>query len=460
MALHLRIENETTLPDGGPVSITVNGKRGIDIGRDAHLDWTLPDPTRYISSKHAEIRYREGAYWLHDVSTNGTLLNGSDHRMQAPHRLRDGDRITIGHYIIAVAVDDEAGDPGATAPPATPGPTGYQELWDNVPDIAPPIDREQLRAPRDRPAPVNPDFLDWATDVPSPGPISPQSSSAPPRPAEDVMDWSAGPRTPEPPPPPLPPHLPEPRRPQRETEAMASWSPEPREAATPSGRPATPFERPATPFERPARQTPPAEPAVNSIAVDTPDAFLQRLALAAGIPADLLANKDPAQFADELGAMLHVMVESLMQLLNARHQARLLARSSRHTVIQAFENNPLKFSPNVEEALRTMFGPPTRAYLNPLDAIQRGFADLKQHEIKTFSAMQHALAAFVSELDPNSIDQSTQADSGISALVTSRKAKLWDVYVARWQAQMIGQGGSAVDRFMLLFAEFYDRDNV
>ena len=69
MALHLRIENETTLPDGGPVSITVNGKRGIDIGRDSHLDWTLPDPTRYISSKHAEIRYREGAYWLHDVSS-------------------------------------------------------------------------------------------------------------------------------------------------------------------------------------------------------------------------------------------------------------------------------------------------------------------------------------------------------------------------------------------------------
>jgi type VI secretion system protein ImpI len=74
--------------------------------------------------------------------------------------------------------------------------------------------------------------------------------------------------------------------------------------------------------------------------------------------------------------------------------------------------------------------------------------------------MQHALAAFVRELDPKSIDQSTQADGGISALVTSRKAKLWDVYVARWQAQVIGQGSSAIDRFMLLFAEFYDRDNV
>src|SRR5438445_617649 len=60
MALTLRIENEAKLPDGGPVSITVTGRRSIDIGRDTHLDWTLPDPSRHISGKHCEVRYREG----------------------------------------------------------------------------------------------------------------------------------------------------------------------------------------------------------------------------------------------------------------------------------------------------------------------------------------------------------------------------------------------------------------
>ena len=71
------------------------------------LDWTLPDPTRFISSKHCEVRYRDGAYWLYDVSTNGTFLNGSDGRLKAPHRLRNGDRLTIGQYIVAVALDGE-----------------------------------------------------------------------------------------------------------------------------------------------------------------------------------------------------------------------------------------------------------------------------------------------------------------------------------------------------------------
>jgi len=86
MALRFHIENETNLPDGGPVSFTVTGKRIVDIGRDRHLDWTLPDPARLISGKHCEVHYRDGGYWLHDVSTNGTFLNGADQRMRGPHR--------------------------------------------------------------------------------------------------------------------------------------------------------------------------------------------------------------------------------------------------------------------------------------------------------------------------------------------------------------------------------------
>src|ERR1700730_10261587 len=107
MALRFTIENVPNLPDGGPTSFTVTGKRSVDIGRDSHLDWTLPDPTRFISGKHCEVRYKDGGYWLHDVSTNGTFLNGSSQRMAVPHRLRTGDRFTVGHYIVAVTVDGE-----------------------------------------------------------------------------------------------------------------------------------------------------------------------------------------------------------------------------------------------------------------------------------------------------------------------------------------------------------------
>ena len=55
MALRFTIENVPNLPDGGPTSFTVTGKRSVDIGRDQHLDWTLPDPSRFISGKHCEV---------------------------------------------------------------------------------------------------------------------------------------------------------------------------------------------------------------------------------------------------------------------------------------------------------------------------------------------------------------------------------------------------------------------
>src|SRR6187455_330456 len=108
MALTLTIENEASLPDGGPLSVTVQGTRGIDIGRDQYLDWTLPDPSRFISGKHCEVRWHDGAYWLHDISTNGTFLHGDAGRLKAPHKLRDGDRFLIGHYVIAATVEEQA----------------------------------------------------------------------------------------------------------------------------------------------------------------------------------------------------------------------------------------------------------------------------------------------------------------------------------------------------------------
>ena len=228
MALKLHIENETSLPDGGPLSMSIDGKRGLDIGRDQYLDWTLPDPSRFISGKHCEIRWHDGGYWLHDVSTNGTFLNGADHRMHAPQRLRNGDRFTVGHYIVAVTLDgaEEATEEGPrSGPPSSVNvsnneePWNDQQLWMSEGDVPPPSDPKELRAAR-HDAPVHPDFLDWAADVvdpfyqsapdfPAPPPTRPMSVPAPP----SDLDWAEGPHSHVSPRPPAAPPPPAPRRP-------------------------------------------------------------------------------------------------------------------------------------------------------------------------------------------------------------------------------------------------------
>src|SRR6266851_8384222 len=213
MGLTLRIENQTSLPDGGPLSFSIQGRRGIDIGRDQYLDWTLPDPSRFISGKHCEVRWHDGGYWLHDISTNGTFLDGADSRLKEPHKLRNGDRFAVGHYIIAASIDGEGSESGPEAPPSNAAPS-YEELWNPIGDVAPPIDPKQLKAPRDL-QPVRPDFLDWAIDVPNS--YTPSPPSAPPpsgssqaargpapwtpsrTPPADDMSWAQGAAKPPPP---------------------------------------------------------------------------------------------------------------------------------------------------------------------------------------------------------------------------------------------------------------------
>jgi type VI secretion system protein ImpI len=448
--LALKIENETTLPDGGPLSITVEGTRGIDIGRDQYLDWTLPDPSRFISGKHCEIRWHDGAYWLHDVSTNGTFLDGMDGRLKAPHKLSNGDRFSIGHYIIVAAVSGgSATTPEASATRAAPD---YDKLWEPEGEAAPPIDPRRLKASRDL-QPVKPDFLDWAVDL---GPARSGSASPQQGPWDvaptfaDDATWAQGsskPVAPEPAP-------------------AAVAVPSPRRPVWVTGEPNGPWAAPASSGAQPASPRPAASgnpelrdrASGNADFADTNSDFVRLIARGAGLPDDAFATQNPAEFAGEVGQLLRLVAENMRQLLEARQQAKRFARSSHQTTIQALDNNPLKFAPTVEEAMRIMFGPPTKSYLDAPSAVAQGFDDLKTHQIKTFSAMQHALKRLLEEFDPANIEKAPTGGRGLVGALGSSKARLWDIYATRWQARTHSHEDGMLNAFMHYFAEYYDRD--
>jgi type VI secretion system protein ImpI len=451
MVLVLKIENETSLPDGGPLSVSIQGTRGIDIGRDQYLDWTLPDPSRLISGKHCEVRWHDGAHWLHDVSTNGTFLYGADGRLKAPHKLRDGDRFLVGHYVILASVSGENANVAGETPPTIAPPPGYDKLWDPVGEVAPPIDPKQLKAPRDL-QPVKPDFLDWAVDLPS-SYKSAQPESFPPGPGSsrrdvpgapvDDMTWAQGAPKPTPVvPQPEPTPVPNPRRPNWVAgEPDGPWA-----GSSSSAGAVAPLPMSAA-HERSA--------ATDGSSMND---LMRAIARGAGLPEEALAGREPTEVAAELGQLIRLATENMVQLLEARQQAKRLSRSSSQTTIQALENNPLKFAPTPDEAMRIMFGPPTKSYLGARDAFTQGFGDLKAHQIKTFSAMQQALKQLLDELDPAAIEKASTGDRGLAGLVGSRKARLWDTYVTRWQAHAQGQRDGMLNVFMDFFAKCYDRD--
>lgn len=479
MGLVLTIENEAALADGGPLTYAIEGQRGFDIGRDTHLDWTLPDPSRYISSRHCEVRYQDGAYWLHDVSTNGTYLNGSDRRMSEPHRLRSGDRIAIGHYLIRVDLSGETGDAKASVskagaagkPPsaaASPRPPAH-DVWalDETPSNASSPVRAAPAAgrsfvPSSAAPPDRSDFMDWAAELP---PLEAQPAAPPPavvprapaaagaRRLKDMLPADDGwwdPSTER-----MPAEKPVPAtRPSPSPEPVGRAEPQPpRKPAPPAADKAAPFGAAAAPTPAPATAgaTPPRQR-------DETALFIRAFAEGAGMnPADL-AHHDPESLARLLGGLVRQTSDELRQLLEARFEARRMARSSQQTQISGMDNNPLKFSPTVDDALRLMLGPPTKGYLGAGKAVQSSFKDVKTHQLETYAAMQAALLELAEEFDPRQIDASLGRDGGIGNLVSSRKARMWDVFVARWEARTLRQDNGILGAFMEYFSKHYDRE--
>lgn len=116
MALRLSVisEHGTHL---GARSTKVFDAHGGTIGRGTDNDWSLPDPERYLSVKHARVDFRAGRYVLIDTSSNGTFVNGAPVPLgkHCDYTLQDGDFVSLGDYRVLVSIDE----PDGIAQPST-----------------------------------------------------------------------------------------------------------------------------------------------------------------------------------------------------------------------------------------------------------------------------------------------------------------------------------------------------
>ncbi len=108
MALRLTIVSSNG-PRLGTRSVKEFGPDGGTIGRSLECDWVLPDPKRYLSSRHASIDFRSGSYYVVDTSMNGVYVNDAEQPVGRgkPQRLFNGDRLRIGEYEISVEIDED-----------------------------------------------------------------------------------------------------------------------------------------------------------------------------------------------------------------------------------------------------------------------------------------------------------------------------------------------------------------
>ncbi len=459
MTINLKIDNCDALPDGGPLTFSCN-KAGFDFGRESHLDWTLPDESRYISGRHCEIRFEHGNYFLYDISRNGTFINGSQDRVKSPYQLQNGDKIAVGHYIIVASI--EGGD---VAPPPEDVhgaaeqnyASASEDIWSVGGAVPEPISRRDLMPPKEhghRAADFSQQFLDMpqmvadenylaATNTADPfaDPASAEQSPLSSAPSPAAHPGVAAAPVPQPAAPYVDPQPVHPEAPHVESPFQVS----------PASEPFAPPQQ-AAPAAVPPQPIPPAAPLAALAPGIAGTSLLDQIAAGAGVPVEAFGTGDPAKVALEIGAVLRVGVEQLAQLLKARAAAKTMAKSSNRTMISAMDNNPLKFVPTPEEMFDVMFARRKAGYMGARQSFESGFDDLKIHEFSTYAAMQKALARLLEEFAPESIEKKVP-----SSTFSSKSSKSWEAYVEQWEAMSEPPNeNGALDIFLKHFADAYD----
>jgi len=366
------------------------GQYGGTIGRSLEADWSLPDGQRFLSSRHASIDFRSGAYYIVDTSKNGVFINDAIDPVGrgAPQRLFTGDRIRIGEYEIAVSianVDDT------------------RETLLNKSHVDPVDLRQRVEAPEptvhDLVEPhvitgVGIEMFLEEDEVETLKPLSP--------PAERRRAAAAERQ----------PTTPMPRRPAPPAERTEA----PPERATSADRATAATHRPPNRRRKPAAV--PSEPV---------DRAVQAFFRGAGIDAGDLDAEQATALMTQLGQVTRELIVGIIDCLHLRALQKAQIKQAT-TIIQPHDNNRLKFAANFEEGFTRLFRDDSDQYLSPVESVRSAFADLKHHQRALLTATRRAVDEYLQRIDPDELERRASGGRAGTLINAANRFKYWDIY--------------------------------
>ena len=382
------------------------GKDG-SIGRAEDCDWVLS--ASGVSRVHAMIRYVNGIYFIEDRSTNGMLLNGASLLKGDPAALKDGDRVQIDAFDIAVRLQRDSETIVQVAPSHAP---------------APPAKPESAHA----------DLRDYG--LPAATPAAPRhfggDSLIPDAPAAaagelDPLSFLVGIGEPEPP---------------LSAAPSPSWNHSPGTEDY--------FRPPATGAPRKGGLLPEnwddalgdlAAPAQSSPPKSEPAAVP---AAPKPVAAPNVATRPP-----ELDAIFRIVVDGVMDVLRARAEIKNTFRLP-VTVIQKSENNPLKFAMGVDEAMQKILAPPNNAFLSGTAAFEDAFDDIRCHQMAMLAGVRAGFDSLLRHFDPERFER--DADAG-GRHAFGGKGRYWE----RFREHYAGLVDNPDECFRRLFGDEFAR---
>jgi type VI secretion system FHA domain protein len=455
----------------GGASRQTFGPEGGTIGRDSDNSWVLSHAK--VSGHHAVISYRDAVFYIEDTSRNGVCLNSSKDRLVRgqPYALKSGDRILIDPYEIRVSITGDqndaaernAGGFSRDAPFDGPNPFDTDDPFGSRPVPSPGLESpaEAMTGhgldplellglgPKRPPARKAPSVMDLEGDSPFDAHYQPPAA-VPAPPSGPRAEAVAIPHDYNPLAPDdsqsisLPsltapaPDQPAPNRPHQERAAPPPIAP----ARPLPIAPVQPLPiAPARPLPIVPVQPPQIAPAQMSPAIEHSPAARDRAPAATGGEhagaADFAAvlagaGLDPSIVTPELarnfGQILRVVVAGVMDVMRSRQQIKDEFRLPM-TRVRPAENNPLKFSANVDDALHNLLVKRNPAYLMPVDAFEDAFADLRNHQVAMLAGMRAAFESMLEEFDPDRLQQ--EFDRQLNKGLVPARLRYWDLYRER-----------------------------
>ncbi|WP_084181187.1 type VI secretion system-associated FHA domain protein TagH [Polaromonas glacialis] len=180
----------------------------------------------------------------------------------------------------------------------------------------------------------------------------------------------------------------------------------------------------ARPQSAPSPQT-----AVSRMNPASQDELLSAFLAGAGVSDLDMHGPLTPQTMSMIGQLLRASTQGTLDLLLARALIKREVRAE-VTMILARENNPLKFSPNVEVALSHLLAPRGQGFMSPVVAVKDAYDDLRAHQFGFMAGMRAALDGVLRRFDPAQLElRLTDKNIIDSMLPMNRKAKLWSLFI-------------------------------
>ncbi|MNC86284.1 hypothetical protein D3C83_19310 [compost metagenome] len=151
-----------------------------------------------------------------------------------------------------------------------------------------------------------------------------------------------------------------------------------------------------------------------------------------------------------------MVVGGVMDILQSRQRIKSEFRMGM-TTFKPADNNPLKFSANVDDALHNLLVKRNPAYLGPVEAFEDAFDDLRHHQMAMLAGVRVAFETMLTEFDPDRMQEEFDRQLKKGALLSvPAKLRYWDLYRERIRDMVRDPEASFRELFGEEFAKAYE----